>query len=81
MHGDLQPANILEHHGAIAVIDPVGISGPRELDVANAALCNDWGEKPEARIRRLAALTGTDPALALAFGQLSAMYAALAPRY
>jgi streptomycin 6-kinase len=81
LHGDLQPANILEHHGAIAVIDPVGISGPRELDVANAALCNDWGEEPAARIRRLAALTGTDPAFALALGQLSAMYAALAPRY
>jgi hypothetical protein len=27
LHGDLQPANILEHRGAIAVIDPVGISG------------------------------------------------------
>jgi len=81
LHGDLQPANILQHHSAIAVIDPVGISGPRELDVANAALHNNWGEEPTARIRRLAALTGTDPALALAFGQLSAMYAALAPRY
>jgi streptomycin 6-kinase len=81
LHGDLQPANILEHHGAIAVIDPVGISGPRELDVANAALRNNWGEEPAARIRRLAALTGTDPAFALALGQLSAMYAALAPRY
>ena len=81
LHGDLQPANILEHHGAIAVIDPVGISGPRELDVANAALHNDWGEDAAARIRRLAGLTGTDPAFALALGQLSAMYAALAPRY
>ena len=81
LHGDLQPANILEHHSAIAVIDPVGISGPRELDVANAALNNNWGEEPGARIRRLAALTGTDPAFALALGQLSAMYAALAPRY
>jgi streptomycin 6-kinase len=81
LHGDLQPANILEHDGAVAVIDPVGISGPRELDVANAALHNNWGEEPAARIRRLAALTGTDPAFALALGQLSAMYAALAPRY
>ncbi len=81
LHGDLQPANILEHQGAIAVIDPVGISGPRELDVANAALHNNWGEEPAARIRRLAALTGTDPVFALALGQLSAMYAALAPRY
>jgi streptomycin 6-kinase len=81
LHGDLQPANILEHHGAIAVIDPVGISGPRELDVANAALRNNWGEEADARIRRLAALTGTDPTFALALGQLSAMYAALAPRY
>ena len=81
LHGDLQPANILEHDGAFAVIDPVGISGPRELDVANAALHNNWGEEPAARIRRLAALTGTDPAFALALGQLSAMYAALAPRY
>jgi streptomycin 6-kinase len=81
LHGDLQPANILEHRGAIAVIDPVGISGPRELDVANAALHNNWGEETGARIKRLAALTGTDPAFALAFGQLSAMYAALAPRY
>ncbi len=81
LHGDLQPANILEHGGAIAVIDPVGISGPRELDVANAALHNNWGEESGARIRRLAALTGTDPAFALALGQLSAIYAALAPRY
>ena len=81
LHGDLQPANILQHQGAIAVIDPVGISGPREPDVANAALHNNWGEEPAARIRRLAALTGTDPAFALALGQLSAMYAALAPRY
>jgi streptomycin 6-kinase len=81
LHGDLQPANILQHHGAIAVIDPVGISGPRELDVANAALRNNWGEEPAARIRRLATLTGTDPAFALALGQLSAMYAALAPGY
>jgi streptomycin 6-kinase len=80
LHGDLQPANILEHRGGIAVIDPVGISGPRELDVANAGLGNDWGEEPTARIRRLAKLTGTDPAFALGFGQLSAMYAALAPR-
>jgi streptomycin 6-kinase len=81
LHGDLQPANILEHQGAVAVIDPVGISGPRELDVANAALHNNWGEESAARIRRLAALTGTDSAFALALGQLSAMYAALAPRY
>src|SRR3984885_4248590 len=81
LHGDLQPANILEHHGAVAVIDPVGISGPREMDVANAALHNNWGEEPAARIRRLAGLTGTDPAFALALGQLGAIYAALAPRY
>ncbi len=81
VHGDLQPANILEHRGASAVIDPVGIAGPRELDVASAALYNNWGEESSARIRRLAKLTGTDPAFALRFGQLSAMYAALAPRY
>jgi streptomycin 6-kinase len=81
LHGDLQPANILHHRGATAVIDPVGIAGPRELDVANAALHNDWGEEPTARITRLAKLTGTDPAFAVRFGQLSAMYAALAPRY
>jgi streptomycin 6-kinase len=81
VHGDLQPANILEHRGASAVIDPVGIAGPRELDVASAALYNNWGEESSARIRRLANLTGTDPAFALRFGQLSAMYAALAPRY
>ena len=81
LHGDLQPANILEHRGRIVVIDPVGIAGPRELDVANAALQNNWGEESSARIRRLADLTGTDPAFAVAFGQFSAMYAALAPRY
>ena len=81
LHGDLQPANILEHHGAIAVIDPIGITGPRELDVANAALQHNWGEDSSARIRRLADLTGTDRAFALAFGQFSAMYAALAPRH
>ena len=38
VHGDLRPANILEHRGASAVIAPVGIVGPRELDVPNAAL-------------------------------------------
>ena len=81
LHGDLQPANILEHRGTIAVIDPVGIAGPRELDVANAALQHNWGEDSSARIRRLADLTGTDPAFAVAFGQFSAVYAALAPRY
>jgi streptomycin 6-kinase len=81
LHGDLQPANILEHRGRIAVIDPVGIAGPRELDVANAALGNNWGEDSSARIRRLADLTGTDHAFAVTFGQLSAMYAALAPRH
>jgi streptomycin 6-kinase len=81
LHGDLQPSNILEHNGAIAVIDPVGISGPREMDVANAALYNNWGEEPAARIRRLAGLTRTDPDFALAFGQLSAIYAARAPGY
>jgi streptomycin 6-kinase len=81
LHGDLQPANILEHRGAIAVIDPVGIAGPRELDVANAALGNNWGEEPAARIRRLAELTATDVGFALGLGQLSAMYAALAPRH
>ena len=80
LHGDLQPANILEHRGASAVIDPMGIAGPRELDVANAALYNNWGEEASARIRRLAELTGTDPAFALRFGQLSAIYAALARR-
>ena len=46
LHGDLQPANILEHRGASAVIDPVGIAGPREMDVANAALNDNWGEEP-----------------------------------
>lgn len=81
LHGDLQPANILYHRGSTAVIDPIGIAGPRELDVATAALYNDWGEEPTARITRLAKLTATDPALALRFGQLSAMYAALAQRY
>jgi streptomycin 6-kinase len=81
LHGDLQPANILEHRGAIVVIDPVGIAGPRELDVANAALQNNWGEDLPARIKRLADLTGTDEAFAAAFGQFSAMYAALAPSY
>ena len=81
LHGDLQPANILEHRGAIAVIDPVGIVGPRELDVANAALRHNWGEESGARIRRLAELTGTDCGFALGFGQLTAMYAALAPRH
>jgi streptomycin 6-kinase len=81
LHGDLQPANILEHRGTTVVIDPVGIAGPRELDVANAALQNDWGEDSSARIRRLADLTGTDQAFALAFGQFSAVYAALAPRH
>jgi streptomycin 6-kinase len=80
LHGDLQPSNILDHRGASAVIDPVGIAGPRELDVANAALYNNWGEEPSARIRRLAELTATDPAFALRFGQLSAIYAALATR-
>jgi len=81
LHGDLQPANILEHRGTIVVIDPVGIAGPRELDVANAALQNNWGEDSSARIRRLAGLTNTDQGFAIAFGQFSAMYAALAPRY
>jgi len=81
LHGDLQPANILEHRGTSRVIDPVGIAGPRELDVARAGLYNNWGEEPSARIRRLAELTGTDPMFALRFGQMSAMYAALAPRY
>jgi streptomycin 6-kinase len=81
LHGDLQPANILEHLGTIVVIDPVGIAGPRELDVANAALQNNWGEDSSARIRRLAGLTGTDQAFAVALGQFSAMYAALAPRH
>jgi streptomycin 6-kinase len=81
LHGDLQPANILEDRGTIVVIDPVGIAGPRELDVANAALYNNWGEDSSARIRRLADLTGTDQAFAVAFGQFSAVYAALAPRY
>jgi streptomycin 6-kinase len=81
LHGDLQPRNILEHRGASAVIDPIGIAGPRELDVANSALYNNWGEESSARIRRLAKLTGTDPVFALRFGQLSAMYAALAPRF
>jgi streptomycin 6-kinase len=81
LHGDLQPANIVQHYGASAVIDPVGIAGPRELDVANAALHNNWGEECSARIARLAALTGTDPTFALHFGQLTATYAALAPRY
>lgn len=81
LHGDLQPANILEHRGRIVVIDPVGIAGPRELDVANAALQHNWGEDSTARIRRLADLTGTDQAFAVAFGRFSALYAALAPRY
>ncbi len=81
LHGDLQPANILKHRGVHAVIDPIGIVGPRELDVANAALYNNWGEESAARITRLAKLTGTDPAFALRFGQLSAMYTALVHRY
>jgi streptomycin 6-kinase len=81
LHGDLQPANILEHRGSSVVIDPLGIAGPRELDVARAALHNNWGEDSSARITRVAQLTGTDPTFALRFGQLSAMYAALAPRY
>jgi streptomycin 6-kinase len=80
LHGDLQPANILNHRGAHAVIDPIGIVGPRELDVATAALYNNWGEESSARITRLAKLTGTDPAFALRFGQLTAMYAALVHR-
>lgn len=80
LHGDLQPANILQHRGASAVIDPVGIAEPRELDVANAALYNNWREEPSARITRLATLTGPDPAFARRFGQLSAIYAALATR-
>lgn len=78
LHGDLQPANVLRHRGASVVIDPLGIAGPREFDVATAGLYNNWGEDSSARITRLARLTGTDPALALAFGQFSAMYAALA---
>jgi streptomycin 6-kinase len=72
---------MLEHRGTTVVIDPVGITGPRELDVANAALQHDWGEDSSGRIRRLADLTGTDQAFALAFAQFSAMYAALAPRH
>ena len=60
---------------------PDGIAGPRELDVANAALYNDWGEESSARITRLARLTRTDPAFALRFGQLSAMYSTLVHRY
>ena len=81
LHGDLQPANVLEHRGAIAVIDPVGIVGPREVDVANAALRHNWGEESTARIRRLADLTGTDRGFAIGLAQLTAMYGALAPRY
>ena len=78
LHGDLQPANVLRHRGASVVIDPLGIAGPREFDVATAALYNNWGEDSSARITRLAKLTGTDAAFALRFGQFSAMYAALA---
>jgi streptomycin 6-kinase len=77
LHGDLQPANILNDRGAHAVIDPIGIVGPRELDVATAALYNNWGAEASARITCLAKLTGTDPVFALRFGQLTAMYAAL----
>jgi streptomycin 6-kinase len=80
LHGDLQPANILSHRDAHVVIDPIGIVGPRELDVAVAALNHNWGETSSARITRLARLTGTDPAFALRFGQLSAIYSALAHR-
>jgi len=47
----------------------------------NAALYNNWGEDSSARITRLANLTGTEATFALRFGQLSAMYAALAPRH
>jgi streptomycin 6-kinase len=81
LHGDLQPSNILKHRGSSAVIDPIGIAGPRELDVANAALYNDWGEDSSARIKRLSKLTRTDPAFALRFGQLSAIYANLVNQY
>ena len=81
LHGDLQPANVLRHRGASVVIDPLGIVGPREFDVATAALYNNWGEDSSARITRLAKLTGTDPALAVRVGQFSAMYAALAQRH
>ena len=81
LHGDLQPANVLRHRGASVVIDPLGIVGPREFDVAMAGLYNNWGEDSSARITRLANLTGTDATFALRFGQLSAMYAALAPRH
>jgi streptomycin 6-kinase len=80
LHGDLQPANILSHRGAHAVIDPLGIVGPRELDVATAALYNNWGAESSARITRLAKLTGTDPTFALRFAQLTALYARLVHR-
>lgn len=80
LHGDLQPANVLRHRGTSVVIDPLGIAGPREFDVATAGLYNNWGEDSSARITRLAKLTRTDATLALAFGQFSAMYAALAQR-
>jgi streptomycin 6-kinase len=80
LHGDLQPANVLRHRGASVVIDPLGIAGPREFDVATAALYNNWGEESSARITRLANLTGTDATFALRCGQFSAMYAALARR-
>jgi streptomycin 6-kinase len=80
LHGDLQPSNVLRHRGASVVIDPLGIAGPREFDVAMAGLYNNWGEDSAARIIRLAQLTGTDASLALRFGQFSAMYAALARR-
>jgi hypothetical protein len=62
------------------VIDPIGVAGPRELEVANAALYNNWGEGTLSPNQAAGGVgRQTDPAFALRFGQVTAMYAAFAP--
>jgi streptomycin 6-kinase len=77
-HGDLHAGNVLDHHGRPTVIDPFGVIGPAELDVANCAVnFAAAGDDLRASVTDLAVSTGADVTLSVTFARMYALLEAV----
>lgn len=77
-HGDIYPDNLLSNREGALLIDPYGIRGPREIDVATLAL-NFTGrqEKFGSNLDELSELTGCRPEAVQAVARFHALQSAV----
>jgi streptomycin 6-kinase len=76
LHADLSPGNVLTRSSGLVAIDPGGVAGEREYDVASCAVYFPFLPTVEQRVAWLAAELSVDAERTLAWSRIHALQSA-----